>query len=50
MRQVARRYRAQVAEVVGSFGPDDRVGDCRHPNDSGYDKVTQAFLDVLVGA
>ena len=50
MRQVARRYRAQVAEVVGSFGPDDRVGDCRHPNDSGYNKVTKAFLDVLLRA
>jgi lysophospholipase L1-like esterase len=47
MRQVARRYRAEVAEVVGSFEPGDMVGDCRHPNDSGYDKVTQVFLDVL---
>jgi hypothetical protein len=47
MRAVAHRYGARVAEVVGRFGPGDRVGDCRHPSDSGYDKVTQAFLEVL---
>ena len=47
MREVARRHRGKVAEVVGRLAPSDMVGDCRHPNDSGYDKVTQAFLDAL---
>jgi hypothetical protein len=47
MRDVAHRYGARVAEVFGSFGSGDRVGDCRHPSDSGYDKVTQAFLEEL---
>jgi lysophospholipase L1-like esterase len=47
MRQVAHRHRGKVAEVVGRFGAGDRVGDCLHPSDSGYDKVTQAFLEVL---
>jgi lysophospholipase L1-like esterase len=47
MRRVARRHHAEVAEVVGRFGPGDRVGDCLHPSDSGYDKVTRAFLEVL---
>ena len=48
MRDVARRYHADVADVADSFGPGDLAGDCRHPNDSGYDKVTKAFLDVLL--
>jgi hypothetical protein len=47
MRRVARRHDGEVAEVVGRFGPGDRVGDCLHPSDSGYDKVTQAFLEAL---
>jgi hypothetical protein len=47
MRQVARRHHAAVAEVVGRFGPGDRVGDCLHPSDAGYDEVTQAFLEAL---
>jgi lysophospholipase L1-like esterase len=47
MREVARRYRGTVAEVVGRLEPSDMVGDCRHPNDAGYDKVTQAFLEAL---
>ena len=50
MRDVARRYHADVADVAESFGPGDLAGDCRHPNDSGYDKVTAAFLDVLLRA
>jgi len=47
MRRVARRHHAEVAEVVGRFGPGDRVGDCLHPSDSGYDKVTRAFVEAL---
>lgn len=49
MREVAGRYDVQVAEVFGDLGPADWVGgsDCLHPDDSGYDKVTEAFLEVL---
>jgi hypothetical protein len=49
MREVASRYDVQVAEVFGDLAPEDWVGgtDCLHPDDSGYDKVTGAFLEVL---
>jgi lysophospholipase L1-like esterase len=49
MREVAARYDVQVAEVFGDLAPQDWVGgtDCLHPDDSGYDKVTQAFLETL---
>jgi lysophospholipase L1-like esterase len=49
MREVASRYDVQVAEVFGDLAPEDWVGgtDCLHPDDSGYDKVTDAFLEVL---
>jgi lysophospholipase L1-like esterase len=49
IREVAARYDIQVAEVFGDLGPQDWVGgsDCLHPDDSGYDKVTVAFLEVL---
>jgi lysophospholipase L1-like esterase len=49
MREIAARYDVQVAEVFGDLGPEDWVGgtDCLHPDDSGYDKVTVAFLEVL---
>jgi lysophospholipase L1-like esterase len=49
MRVVAARYDVQVADVFGDLGPQDWVGgaDCLHPDDSGYDEVTDAFLEVL---
>jgi lysophospholipase L1-like esterase len=51
MREVAAQYDVEVAEVFGDLGPQDWLGgqDCLHPDDSGYDKVAQAFLDVLAG-
>jgi lysophospholipase L1-like esterase len=51
MRDVAAQYNVEVADSFGKLGPQDWVGgsDCLHPDDSGYDKVAQAFLDVLVG-
>jgi lysophospholipase L1-like esterase len=51
MRDVAANYNVEVADVFGDLGPQDWVGgeDCLHPDDSGYDKVAQAFLEVLVG-
>jgi hypothetical protein len=52
IRDVAADYGVEVAEVYGHLGAQDWVGgsDCLHPDDSGYEKVTKAFLDVLVGA
>jgi GDSL-like Lipase/Acylhydrolase family len=49
MREVGARYDVQVAEVYGDLGPQDWVGgdDCLHPDDTGYGKVTDAFLEVL---
>jgi hypothetical protein len=49
MREVAAEHDVQVAEVFGDLAPEDWVGgsDCLHPDASGYDKVTVAFLEVL---
>jgi lysophospholipase L1-like esterase len=49
MRDTAARYDVQVAEVFGDLAPEDWVGgaDCLHPDDSGYDKVNDAFLEAL---
>jgi lysophospholipase L1-like esterase len=49
MREIAARYDVKVAEVFGDLAPDDWLGgtDCLHPDNSGYDKVTQAFVEVL---
>jgi hypothetical protein len=46
---VASLHGVQVAEVHGDLAPQDWVGgnDCLHPDDSGYDKVTDAFLEAL---
>ena len=51
MRDVGADYDVEVAEVFGDLGPTDWVGgnDCLHPNDTGYDKVTDAYAEVLVG-
>jgi lysophospholipase L1-like esterase len=50
MRDVGADYDVEVAEVFGDLSPGDWVGgnDCLHPNDTGYDKVTDAYLEVLV--
>jgi lysophospholipase L1-like esterase len=52
MRDVGADYGVEVADVFGDLEPQDWVGgsDCLHPDDSGYDKVTDAFLEVLAGA
>jgi hypothetical protein len=49
MRSVGAAHGVEVAEVYGDLSPGDWVGggDCLHPNDSGYAKVAQAFVDVL---
>jgi lysophospholipase L1-like esterase len=51
MREVAADYGVEIAEVFGDLAPQDWLGgqDCLHPRDSGYAKVAQAFLEVLVG-
>lgn len=49
MRDVAADHGVEVAEVFGDLGPLDWVGgsDCLHPDDSGYQKVADAFHAVL---
>jgi len=49
MRDVADDHGVEIAEIFGDLGPQDWLGgnDCLHPDDSGYDKVTAAFVDVL---
>jgi hypothetical protein len=50
MRDLAADHDAEVAEVYGDLDPNnDWVGgaDCLHPNDSGYEKVKDAFVQVL---
>ena len=39
----------EILELYGDLPPEDWVGgtDCLHPDASGYDKVTVAFLEVL---
>jgi lysophospholipase L1-like esterase len=51
MRDVAADYNVEVADAFGDLGPQDWVGgeDCLHPDDSGYDQVAEAFLEVLRG-
>jgi lysophospholipase L1-like esterase len=52
MRSVGATYDVEVAEVYGDLAPADWVGggDCLHPKDSGYTKVKDAFVEVLVGS
>jgi lysophospholipase L1-like esterase len=52
MRDVGADHGVEVADAFGDLEPQDWVGggDCLHPDDSGYDKVTDAFLDVLAPA
>jgi lysophospholipase L1-like esterase len=49
MRDVGADHGVLVAEVHGDLIAADWVGgaDCLHPRDSGYDKVTLAFLEAL---
>jgi lysophospholipase L1-like esterase len=49
MRATAARHDVLVAEIFGDLALDDWFGgsDCLHPDDSGYDKVTAAFQEVL---
>jgi len=47
MRSVAAEYQIQVAEVFNDLGEAEDWFDCLHPTDSGYDKVTDAFLEVF---
>ena len=49
IRAAATEQGILVAEVYGDLGPQDWLGgsDCLHPDDSGYDKVTIAFLEAL---
>jgi lysophospholipase L1-like esterase len=49
MRGVAPAFGVEIAEVFGDLDPAaDWVGDCLHPNDTGHQKVADAFADVLV--
>jgi lysophospholipase L1-like esterase len=50
MRDVGADHGVEVADVFGELEDEDWVGgqDCLHPDDSGYDKVTDAFLEVLL--
>jgi lysophospholipase L1-like esterase len=50
MREVGGDNGVEVADVYGDLAPQDWFGgtDCLHPDDSGYDKVTDAFLEVLL--
>ena len=49
MRELAATHGVEVAEIYGDMVPSDWLGgnDCLHPRDSGYDKVTTAFLEAL---
>lgn len=48
-RDVAADFGADVAETFGDLSDEDWVGgsDCLHPDDSGYEKVKDAFLEAL---
>ena len=41
-----------VAETYGRLGPGELVGgdDCLHPNDAGYQVITEAFAAALTEA
>jgi hypothetical protein len=48
MRDVAANHDVEVAEVFGHLnGAQFWAGDCLHPNNLGYDQVTNAFLEVF---
>ncbi|HEY6672604.1 MAG TPA: SGNH/GDSL hydrolase family protein [Solirubrobacterales bacterium] len=48
MGEVAANYDVEVAHVFGDLdGAQFWAGDCLHPNNLGYDQVTNAFLEVF---
>jgi lysophospholipase L1-like esterase len=51
IRSIAAAHGVLVAETYGQLGPDDLVGgnDCLHPNDAGYQIITEAFAAALPG-
>lgn len=52
IRTVSAEYDAQAADVYGHLDErEDWVGggDCLHPTDPGYDKITAAFASVILG-
>jgi lysophospholipase L1-like esterase len=52
IRSIAAAQDVLVAETYGTLGPGDLVGgtDCLHPNDAGYQLITEAFAAALAGA
>jgi lysophospholipase L1-like esterase len=52
IRSTAAANGVLVAETYGQLGPGELVGgsDCLHPNDAGYQRITEAFAAVLAGA
>jgi lysophospholipase L1-like esterase len=52
IRSIAAANGVLVAETYGQLGPGELVGgsDCLHPNDAGYQRITEAFAAVLAGA
>jgi lysophospholipase L1-like esterase len=52
IRSIAAAHGVLVAETYGRLGPAELVGgtDCLHPNDAGYQVITEAFAAALVEA
>jgi lysophospholipase L1-like esterase len=52
IRSIAAAHGVLVAETYGRLGPGDLVGgsDCLHPNDAGYQIISEAFAAALPGA
>jgi lysophospholipase L1-like esterase len=52
IRSIAAAHGILVAETYGRLGPGELVGgtDCLHPNDAGYQVITEAFAAALTEA
>jgi lysophospholipase L1-like esterase len=52
IRSIAAAHGVLVAETYGQLGPAELVGgtDCLHPNDAGYQVITEAFTAALAEA
>jgi lysophospholipase L1-like esterase len=52
IRSIAAAHGVLVAETYGQLGPGELVGgsDCLHPNDAGYQVITEAFAAALAEA
>jgi lysophospholipase L1-like esterase len=52
IRSIAAAHGVLVAEAYGQLGPGELVGgsDCLHPNDAGYQVITEAFAAALTEA